>query len=196
MSSAGSVSHWISRLRAGDQAAAQPLWQRYFHQLVGLARQQLRGAPRRAADEEDAVLSAFDSVCRGLERQRFPQVVDRDDLWRLLVVITAHKVLDLVRHETRQKRGDGKVRAGAGADEDALAQALGPEPSPAFAAQAAEECGRLLDRLGDAELRSLALWKMEGYTTAEMAAKLGCVPRTVERRLRLIRRIWEQELPS
>jgi hypothetical protein len=30
----------------------------------------------------------------------------------------------------------------------------------------------------------------------EVAAKLGCVPRTVERRLQLIRRIWEQELPS
>ena len=188
--SSGSVTLWISQLRAGDQAAAQPLWERYFRRLVGLARQRLRGAPRRAADEEDAALSAFDSVCRGLERQRFPQLMDRDDLWRLLVVLTARKALALVRHETRQKRGGGKVQAGAGA----LAQVLGPEPSPAFAAQVAEECGRLLDSLGETELRSIALWKMEGYTTEEIAAMLGCAPRTVERKLRVIRGLWNQEV--
>jgi hypothetical protein len=44
--SSGSVTHWISQLRAGDQAAAQPLWERYFQQLVGLARQRLRDTPR------------------------------------------------------------------------------------------------------------------------------------------------------
>src|SRR5262245_23340226 len=155
-SASDSVTHWIGRLRAGDQAAAQPLWERYFRQLVGLARKRLQGTPRRAADEEDAALSAFDSVCRGIERLRFPQLVDRDDLWRLLVVITARKALAQVRHETWQKRGGGKVQAGAEGDEDALAQVLGPEPSPAFAAQVAEECGRLLDLLADPELRSIA----------------------------------------
>ena len=58
----------------------------------------------------------------------------------------------------------------------------------------AEECGRLLESLGDGELRSIALWKMEGYTTEEMAAKLKCAPRTIERKLRVIRRLWKQEV--
>ena len=57
----------------------------------------------------------------------------------------------------------------------------------------AEECGRLLERLDNPELRSVALRKVEGYTTEEIAAQLGCGLRTVERRLRLIRSIWEQE---
>src|SRR5215471_3593733 len=108
-SASGSVTHWIGRLRAGDQAAAQPLWERYFSQLVGLARKRLQGTPRRAADEEDAALSAFDSVCRGIERLRFPQLVDRDDLWRLLVVITARKALAQAQREGRKKRGGGRV---------------------------------------------------------------------------------------
>jgi len=60
MSSEGSVSNWIGRLKAGDPAAAQRLWERYFERLVGLARTQLRGAPRRAADRGG----------RGLERLR------------------------------------------------------------------------------------------------------------------------------
>src|SRR5262249_16748472 len=71
-----------------------------------------------------------------------------------------------------------------------------PEPTAEFAAQVAEECRRLLDRLGDAELRSVALWKMEGYTVEEIAARLGCVPRTVHRRLRLIQDLWQHEIAS
>lgn len=58
----------------------------------------------------------------------------------------------------------------------------------------ADECRRLLNLLGDPELRELALAKMEGYTNAECAAKLGCAEVTVERRLRLIRKHWEKEV--
>jgi hypothetical protein len=34
---------------------------------------------------------------------------------------------------------------------------------------------------------------MEGDTTEQIAAKLGCVTRTVERKVRLIRSLWEKE---
>ena len=61
----GSVTQWIHQLQAGDRAAAQELWNRYFQRLVGLARCKLQGAQRRAADEEDVVLSAFESFFRG-----------------------------------------------------------------------------------------------------------------------------------
>jgi len=197
MSSAGSVTHWIRQFQAGDPAAAQPLWERYFRQMVQLARQKLHGLPRRAADEEDVALSAFDSFCQGVEQGKFPQLCDRDNLWPLLVVITARKACDLIATERRQKRGGGKVQGEsawldvANAEEQrGIEQVLGPEPTPEFAAQVAEECQQLLDKLDDAELRSVALWKMEGYRNDEIAAKLGCVERTVERKLRLIRKLW------
>src|SRR6516162_145511 len=105
MSSPGSVTAWIAQLRAGDAAAAQPLWEGYYRRLVGLARQRLLGRPRAAADEEDVALSAFDSFCRGAEQGRFPRLADRDNLWQLLVTITARKALQLIRHERRRKRG-------------------------------------------------------------------------------------------
>src|SRR5438067_10802620 len=110
MSSEGSVSQWLSRLRAGDPSAAQHLWELYFHRLVGLARVKLQGRPRRAADEEDVALSAFASFCRNAEAGRFPQLADRDDLWRLLVTVTERKAFNLVRDERRQKRGGGAVQ--------------------------------------------------------------------------------------
>ncbi len=104
MSAEGSVSNWIGQLKAGDREAIQQLWERYAQRLVALARARLGGAPRRAADEEDVALSAFHSFCRAAERGRFPRLLDRDNLWRLLVVLTSRKASHLVRHERRQKR--------------------------------------------------------------------------------------------
>jgi DNA-directed RNA polymerase specialized sigma24 family protein len=200
MGSSGSVTHWIGRLKAGDEAGAQKLWEYYFTRLVALARKKLQGASRRSADEEDVALSAFDSFCRGAGRGQYCQLSDRDNLWQLLVVITARKAVDLLQYERRQKRGGGQVHVDAtpAGGEDAgknaiLEQVLSREPSPEFAAQVAEECQRLLQRLRDAELRQLALWKMEGYSNDEIAVKMSCVPRTIERRLRLIRSLWGRE---
>src|SRR5262249_23572196 len=144
-------------------------------------------------------LSVFDSVFRGAEQGRFPKLQDRDDLWQLLVAVTAHKAIDLFRRERRQKRG-GAIReeslaspSSSSSQGSYLELLMDSEATPEFAAQMAEECGRLLASLPDAQLKSVAGWKMEGFTTAEIAAKLGCAPRTVERRLRLIRMIWEKD---
>jgi RNA polymerase sigma factor (sigma-70 family) len=201
MSAQGSVTNWIGELKAGNHEAAQQLWERYFRRLVGLARKRLEGLRKRAADEEDVALSAFDSFCRGAERGRFPLLDDRDNLWQLLVVITARKAADLAQQERRQKRGGGKLQgesvlAGlpdSGGVAAGIEQVLGREPTPEYAAQVAEEWQRLLESLANPELRSVALWKMEGYTNDEIAAKLGRSVGTVERKLRLIRSLWEKE---
>jgi DNA-directed RNA polymerase specialized sigma24 family protein len=199
MASDESVSQWLGRLQDGDPAAAQQLWERYFQRLVGLARKKLEGVPRRCADEEDVALSAFDSFCRGAGNGRFPQLHDRDNLWRLLVTITARKAHQLVLREGRRKRGGNAVldEAALAALADSVSRAVGleqlidREPTPEFAAQLAEEYERLLAGLPDAELRSVAQWKLEGYTNEEIGAKLGCALRSVERKLRVIRTLWD-----
>lgn len=195
MSSDPPVSYWIDRLKAGDHQAAQKLWECYFRRLVGLARQKLQCVPRRMADEEDVALSAFHSFCQGAEKGRFPRLEDRSDLWQLLVMITARKAADLIQYERRKKRG-GDRSADASSVEIDLEELISREPTPEFAAQVAEQCQRLLGRLSEESLRAVALWKMEGYTTEQIADRLGCVPRTVERKLRLIRECWVKELAS
>ena len=199
----GSVTRWLSALKAGDLAAAQPLWERYFDRLVRLARRKI-GAARRGraeADEEDAALSAFDSFCRRAAEGRFPRLDDRDDLWRLLVEITSCKAADQLRRRGRQKRGGGHIlsEADLGGPEEAtgregLDRLASREPTPEFAAMVAEQYCRLLDILGDETLRRVAVWRLEGYTGEEIAAKLGCARRTVAFRLELIRKIWQGEL--
>jgi DNA-directed RNA polymerase specialized sigma24 family protein len=200
MAPLGSVSLWIDQLKKGDHEAAQKVWQRYFEQLCRLARRRLHGAPRRAADEEDVALSAFDSLFRGTRGERFPRLADRGDLWQLLVVLAERKAVNLFKHERRRKRGGGLPQANPG-DTHSPVQATvldavpGPEPTPAFVAAVADECRRLLDKLPEPALRQVALWKMEGYTNEEIARNLGCVPRTVERKLQVIRSLWAEEAP-
>jgi DNA-directed RNA polymerase specialized sigma24 family protein len=192
------ISHWISQLQAGNREAVSPVWQRYFGQLVALARHKLHCASRAAADEEDVALSAFNSVCLGLEQGRFPQLLDREGLWRLLVVVTERKAIDLKRRQGSRKRGGGQVLGESvldALDDSTVGGGMScvpdTEPDAALAALLAEECQRLLSLL-DNRLQHLALLKMEGYTNEEIAARLDCGVRTVERKLKLIRVLWER----
>jgi RNA polymerase sigma factor (sigma-70 family) len=201
MSTGASITRWVTALKEGDLAAAQPLWQRYHKQLITLARQKLQSSPRRGADEEDVVQSAFHSFFQGVTGGRFPQLNDRDNLWRLLVVITARKALDQLAREHAKRRGGGTVGGESRitsmeGDDPAIQQVIGDEPTPEFAAQVAEEYERLLDVLDDESLRNVAIWKMEGYTNDEIAQKLDCSIRTVNRKLDTIRIIWSGEAPA
>lgn len=198
----GSVTHWIALIREGDADATQAIWQRYFPQLVQQARNRMRGPPSGLADEEDVAISVMESLFRAAADGRFPDLTDRDDLWRLVLSMTIRKVVDLKRHEYRARRGGGRLQSEAdlehanGFDEGAaLAQFAGEEPTPAFVVAMAEECRHLLSQLQDEELQKLALAKLEGHTNGEIAAQLDCSERTVERRLRLIRRKWDSGPP-
>ena len=200
----GSVTHWLGDLRGGDLAAAQPIWERYFGKLVVLARGKLQRQrhPRAEADEEDAALSAFNSFCTGVAQGKFPQLADREDLWRILMTITVRKAYAQIQRQKRLKRGGGRVveeaalrvtKSGAACDAASalgLDMIAGAEPTPEFAAMIAEECRLLLDALEDDGLKQVAISRMEGYSCDEIAAQLGCARRTVARRLDLIRKTW------
>jgi DNA-directed RNA polymerase specialized sigma24 family protein len=198
MSDDNSVSVWLGPLKEGDPQAAQEIWNRYFEKLVRLARKKLHGAARRVADEEDVALSAFHSFCEGAAQGKFPRLDDRDNLWRVMVIITARKASRLTEHERRQKRGGGKQRGESvfhNEDEELSAgiqQVVGDEPTPEFAAQIAEEHERLLGKL-EADLRQIAQWKLEGYTNEEIAQIANCGLRTVQRKLNRIRLEWLEE---
>lgn len=183
-----SVTIWMQKLRAGDGLAAKWLWERYYPNMLRLARCKLVRTPCRGADEEDIALSAFKSFCNAAAHGRLAGPINQENLWRLLFALTARKVAGQVRYEGRRKRNGATSEV----ELDGLAA---PEPGPELAAQLDEELQRLLDRLGDSQLRTVALWKMDGLTSVEIAAQLGCSERTVERKLRVIRRLWQEEVP-
>ena len=197
------VTRWIGELAEGDPQAAERLWNRYCERLATLARKRLGERHRRAADEEDVVLSAFDSFCRGMAAGRFPLLKDRHDLWRLLVTMTARKAVSHLRREHADKRGGGLVRGdsvfgvpGPLGEGTGIDQVLGSEPTPELAAQVVDQCDHLMDLLDDPSLRLMARLKLEGYTNEEISRSLDCAVGTVERKLARIRHRWSKEVES
>ncbi len=101
MSKSTNVSHWIGLVKAGDSNAANRIWHHYFDRLVRSVRGRLYGQNRAVSDEEDIVLSVFESFYDAAENGRFPDLSDRDDLWQLLLRMAARKVVDKRRHDQR-----------------------------------------------------------------------------------------------
>jgi DNA-directed RNA polymerase specialized sigma24 family protein len=199
MSRDDSVTLWLEGIKAGDQEDIQRLWDRYFQRLVQLASSRLPRHARRVLDGEDIALSAFRSFCDRVVKGQFPDLANRDSLWRVLFAITVRKVASTIRHQTREKRGGGHVlgESAVGGGEDpsdtqGLSRFLSREPTPDDAAEFADELEGLFSRLDDVLLRVIAFQKLQGLTPEEIAGSLDVSRRTVDRKLRLIRAMWEE----
>ncbi len=196
-----SISRLFDDLKAGRKEAADELWTLYFDRLVQVAKRRMTGVPKRVADEEDVAVSVFQSLCAGAARGRFAEFVRRDDLWRLLLHLTRQKAAGYVRKQTRQKRGDGKVRGESVFQNPITGSAVGDiddvvidEPTPSYLAMMNEEHARLLQLLPDDSLRDVAIRRMQGESNEEIAAVLNLSVRSVERKLNLIRSCWERDM--
>jgi RNA polymerase sigma factor (sigma-70 family) len=194
----GSVTRLIQLLRSDDAAerdlAARLIWRRYFQDLLELARNNLNKRIRRREDEEDVLQSMYKSFCLRQQRGEF-DLAGRDALWKLLVTITLRKTRNAAKRQGRDKRDVGRERTMSakdetGSDDWAIEQMEAAAPSPAEAALLNEALERRLEALADAELRQIALWRLEGYSNREIADRLDCTERTVERRLERIRSKW------
>jgi DNA-directed RNA polymerase specialized sigma24 family protein len=196
MSSDDPVTLWIEELRNADEAAAQNLWNHFVARLYELGRKKLRPETRRVYDEEDAAQSAFHSVCAGIAEGRFPDLGSRENLWHLMAVITARKVAHRHRHDQQQSRNVHRNLTYSIFEQSRVAHPAGAlatvsrEPTPEFAAEFVETCEFLFQSLDDPALKQVVTLRMEGYTDAEVAERLRCSRRTVQRRLVVVRRHW------
>lgn len=196
MNDPGSVTNWIEGVKQGDETAAARLWERYSQRLARLCRKRLPDFARRVGDEEDVVIEVMENLYRGAQEGRFPELQDRDDLWRLMVVVTARKTASYLRKEQALKRGGGRV-CGESAIDSASTDTAGinrvedTAERPDFAASVAEECLHRLAMLQDHQLRHIAIRKLDGHTNDEIAKELNCSVRTIERRLQSIREKWQ-----
>src|SRR5215471_4502002 len=182
-SSTGSVSIWVSELQGGSRSPIRELLERYWPRLLGLAASRLRPFPHLASYAEDIALGVFNTLCRGIERGKFPNLDNRESVWQLLAVMTIRRTIDLRRKALREEQlADGSI-SGFSAS----------EPTPDERAEMHDHIQNLLARLNDTVLSRLAVLKAEGYENEEIAAQLGCGLRTVERKLQRIREEWQAE---
>lgn len=190
-----SVTLLFDQLQRGDPSAAEQLWMRFHPRLVALARKCLQGRPQAVADADDAVQSAFASFCHRVRGGQFT-IGDRDDLWNLLGLITKRKARAQVRRELAGRRGGGRTL-----DEGALVR---PNGSPLSLDEATGELApgefdlhvsELLEQL-EPQVREIAICRLMGFHNREIATKLDCTERKVERKLQLIRLTWEVAWPD
>lgn len=191
----GSITLFFDQLQRGDPSAAEQLWVRFHPRLAALARKCLAGQPQAAADADDAVQSAFASFCQRVRGGQFT-IDDRQDLWNLLGLITKRKARAQVRRELAGKRGGGQVlNEGALVRPDGspgrLDEAAGELAPPEFDLHVAE----LLEQL-EPEVREIAVCRLMGFRNREIADRLQCTERKVERKLQLIRLGWEAAWPA
>ena len=194
----GSVTAWLQPLKAGDPAAAEFVWSRYFRLSLSLARNRLRRQPSQTVDAEDVALSAMNALFSTAQSSDAEGLRDRHDLWRLLATCTLNRSRNLVRDSARHKRRDANNVAFDSLKPEQrgrLASLADSNPSPEDLALFADELRSLLERL-DVEdpsqrLRQVALLKLDGCTDREIALRMNCSRKTVCARTALIRVVWQ-----
>jgi RNA polymerase sigma-70 factor (ECF subfamily) len=171
----------MERLRAGDEAAAHEVFQRFVRKLVRLACRQFDAALRRKVDPEDVVQSAYKSFFLRYGAGKL-EVHDWGNLWGLLTMITLRKCLDRVeyhRAECRDVRREAAAQSGTAGTEPWW-EAVAREPMPEEAVVLAETVDLLLRGL-DEEERPILEMSLQGYTTQEISVRLGRSERSVRR---------------
>ena len=188
------ISVLLDRLKdETDESAVEKIWHRYYGQLITYARKKLRNVPLRDFDEEDIVTDALETFFKDVRRDRFPHLADRNDLWRILLVLTLRKVLQNIRSNRAAKRGGGQVRGDSVFISGSKAAGFDKLPSSnmSFAEELSMEMQEQLDSLGEDSLKTIAIMKLQGFTNQEVAEATRVSERTVERKLERIRRHWK-----
>ena len=192
------ITVWLDRLKdETDADAVEKIWHSYYGHLINYARKKLGNVPRREFDEEDIVTDVLNKFFNDVRRDQFPKLEDRNDLWRILLVLTLRKVLQNIRANNAIKRGGGQVRGDsvfiAASDDAGFDKFSSPHD---FAEELTLEMRDQLDALGEETLKQVGVMKLQGFTNHEVAEKLKVSERTVERKLERIRAIWKTPMTA
>jgi RNA polymerase sigma factor (sigma-70 family) len=148
-------------------------------------------------DGEDAAGKALFQLLSGLQQGRFPDLTDRDGLWSVMWMIMERRLIDQQRKSVRRRRrevGASAIRAPNGSSgRSALGNPFDQFPVEEVTPEFLVILRQLMESLTQA-LRQVAELVLAGHTGREIARKLDCSEKTVQRRLKLIRHHWENEL--
>ena len=180
----------VERWRAGDQEAARQLFDRYVSRLLSLARKRISQRLSARVDPDDIVQSVFRTFFGRAKAGQF-QIEKEEDLPRLLVRITVHKTLRQVEFHQAGKRDIG-AESVPDPSGDRLTELLAREPTPEDAVLFLDQLEHFLAQLRPQDRQILDL-RMQGFSTEEIAQRLGTYDRKVRRVLERIRGQAEQE---
>ncbi len=142
-------------------------------------------------DPEDVVQSVFRTFFSRMKNDQF-EIHAEDDLFKLLVRITVHKTLRQIAHHKAAKR-DPSQEMGQGSDaNEMLMQAMAAEPTPETVVTFMDHLENFLGQLPEQDRQILEM-RLQGYSTEEIAGKLGSYDRKIRRVLERIRTLAEDQ---
>jgi len=175
----------MARVRAGDDAAAGQLVERFSRRLAGLARKRLDGRLRRKEDPEDVLQSVFKSFFVRHRRGQF-EPTGWDNLWTLLSLIAVCKCADRVAFFRAARRNIGRE---AGLPDATASSRLifDRQPTPDEAVAVADTVEQIMRGL-EVRDREILTLRLQGRLVEEIAGEMGCGERTVRRVLEHVKR--------
>ena len=109
------------------------------------------------------------------------------DSWSLLIKIAHNKVIDAQRFEGRQRRDAERTVI-----PDRLAElGIANQPTVESMVVMQEQLDRLLQQLKTEQAKKVLLLRLKGQSNREIADLVGISERSVERKFRLVRKLWK-----
>lgn len=178
MSDVPLVSELLDQWKSGSQAAANELYQRYAQRLCQQVERRIGRHLQGRLEAGDILQSAFRTFFRRAANGEF-EIDHTGELWNLLVTITLNKIRGQAEHHCAGKRDPRReLRIGDQVSPDLIAC----EPSEVEAIALDDELEVLLAKLAGPDADIIRL-RLAGYTTAEIASRIGCSRVTVWRKL-------------
>jgi DNA-directed RNA polymerase specialized sigma24 family protein len=191
-----SVTALIGNLCAGSPGAFRQIFDLFFRAHVARLERRIGGACPDLESPEDVALSVFHRLWEVVAAKSplAAGLSDRRGLLRILSVLTKQKMREVHRFEHRQRRDSQRTRREAdvpsrddtcSAVRDAVAPGRPADWDVAFLDLLTHLLGQLSERQ-----QAVALRKLDGLSSLEIAAELRCSERTIERQLSEIRDRW------
>jgi len=192
-----SIPDWLTQLQAGDANAIQEVWAAFAEKLLSVATSSLQSSTRgHATDGEDVLVSVFESVWEASRKGRLKDIKNIDELLWLLLAMTRRKCIDHTRRNNAIRRGGGRQIYSLNDAEAFFAEIVITPPDPRYALDFNEHYLWILDQLPGEILKEITVRRIEGNSTDEIAADLRIAPSTVQRKLKIIRRIFKEKLQN
>jgi hypothetical protein len=183
-----------------DPAFVEQLWDAFYPRMKLAVLSRVRSIQRPVADESGIALSAFHSFIQHARNGKFPNLVDQDEMWRLVKRIAIRKTSDVRKNLLAQKRGGDAIVVGQSDFSDESGQLQGidlasdPHGDPSESAEVADLLNTMLQRLPDDKHRDVILLKLQGASVVTIAECLATTTRTIQRILKKIEQSWQSVL--
>ena len=189
MDPSATFQEMMINLGAGEQKAAEKVFERFTGKLLGLARSRLDARLQQKVDPEDVLQSVYRSFFRRQENNEF-DLDGWDELWALLVTFTVRKCCKQARHFQREKRDISREESPKQVDDQSEQftqwELVSREPTPEQAVLLTELLDQLMSPF-DEQGQTIISMRLQGYSEKEISSEINRTVRTVRRVLSRVR---------